>query len=350
MSKVSRDFENVGAYVNAYTTKEETCYYVRTLSDHLERVLETLADVVLNPVFHDADVEKERSIITEEIKSYEDEAEELIFDLGEGQIFDGHPLGVPIVGTTKSVAAIKAENVRAFHAKHYHAGSIVVAVSGKVDVDDFLRSVERLTAGVQPRKRVATRTTPKAQPPTKISVSRGMQQAHILWQRRVDGYLSKDKFCLQVLNVVLGDGMSSRLNVRLRESRGLAYSVYSQVQLFSDCGTLAIYAGVDEGKIDRVNNMIRDVLDQIARDGIRQSELKRAITQLRAGKLMSLESLTARMTMLGKGVMEEGAPENPYETIAEIEKITLQDVARVARSTCKSKTWSICSIMPSTEE
>lgn len=350
MSKISRDFENVGAYVNAYTTKEETCYYVRTLSDHLERVLTTLADVVINPVFTHSDVEKERSIITEEIRSYEDEAEEFIFDLGEAQIFGGHALGVPIVGTTSSVAAITAENVRGFHNRNYHAGSLVVAVSGKVDVDKFARSVEDVTRDVQPRKRSAKRSTPRVQSPSSITVTRGVQQAHVLWQRRVDGYMSRDKFGLQVLNVVLGDGMSSRLNVRLRESKGLAYSVYSQVQLFGDCGTIAIYAGVDERKVDRVNVMIGDVLEDIAHNGIRRTELLRAITQLRAGKLMSLESLTARMTMLGKGVMEEGAPENPYKTIASIERVTNADITRIARLVCKSKTWSRCTIMPSGEE
>ena len=162
--------------------------------------------------------------------------------------------------------------------------------------------------------------------------------------------MHQDRFVLQLLNVVLGDGMSSRLNVRLRESRGLAYSVYSQVQLFSDCGIIAIYAGVDEHKIDRVNAIITTALDEIARDGIRQSELQRAITQLRSGKLMSLESLTSRMTMMGKGVMEEGAPENPYETIAAIERVTLDDIARVAATLCDASKWSTCTIMPSSED
>ena len=350
MSKISRDFENVGAYANAYTTKEETCYYVRTLSDHLNRVVDTLTDVVIRPMFVDADVEKERTIITEEIKSYEDEAEEYIFDLGERQMFDGHAIGVPIVGTTQSVATITTEDVRSFHDRHYHAGSIVVAISGKVEISEFLRSIERLTLDVLPKRRLAKRTTPKELPHSSLIVHRPVQQSHLLWQRRTPGYMHQDRFVLQLLNVVLGDGMSSRLNVRLRESRGLAYSVYSQVQLFSDCGIIAIYAGVDEHKIDRVNAIITTALDEIARDGIRQSELRRAITQLRSGKLMSLESLTSRMTMMGKGVMEEGAPENPYETIAAIERVTLDDIARVAATLCDASKWSTCTIMPSSED
>ncbi|MCX6139472.1 MAG: pitrilysin family protein [Candidatus Kapabacteria bacterium] len=350
MSKISRDFENVGAYVNAYTTKEETCYYVRTLSDHVERVVDTLIDVVVRPVFDDADVEKERTIITEEIRSYEDEAEEYIFDLGERQVFDGHALGIPIVGTTQSVAKITSANVRAFHDRHYHAGSIVVAVSGRVDIDEFVRSVERLTSDVRRKRPLIKRTTPSLLPRSTVVVHRPVQQAHLLWQRRTPGYMHKDKYVLQLLNVVLGDGMSSRLNVRLRESRGLAYSVYSQVQLFSDCGTMAIYVGVDEHKIDKVNAIITHALDEISRDGIKRSELQRAITQLRSGKLMSLESLTSRMTMLGKGVMEEGAPENPYETIADIERVTLDGVARVASILCDASMWSTCTIMPTTED
>jgi predicted Zn-dependent peptidase len=350
MSRISREFENVGAYVNAYTTKEETCYYVRTLSEHVPTVLATLVDVVLRPVFRDADVEKERTIITEEIRSYEDEAEEYIFDLGELQLFHGHALGIPIVGTVGSVAAIRADAVRAFHERHYHAGAIVVTVSGRVDAETFVRTVEKLTADVRPKRRLPARSTPREHEAEHIVIPRPVQQAHILWQRRTPGYHDADRYAIQLLNVVLGDGMSSRLNVRLRESRGLAYSVYSQVQHFADCGSVAIYAGVDEHKVDRVNDLISTVLRELRTRGITRTELQRAMMQLRAGKLMALESLTARMTMLGKGIMEEGAPEDPYATIRAVQAVTLDDVERVAHRWFDPDTWSTCRIMPHGED
>lgn len=350
MSRISRDFENVGAYVNAYTTKEETCYYVRTLTQHLPRVIATLADVVLHPVFRDEDVETERGIIIEEIRSYEDEPEEYVFDLGEQQLFGAHPLGMPIVGTVASVTNITADEVRAFHSKHYVPGRIIVAVSGNVTIDTITKLVEQHTQDLTRTKTARKRTTPPQRKPNEVTIRRPVQQAHVLWQSRTRGYGDADRYALQLINVILGDGMSSRLNVRLREKRGLAYSVYSQVQLFADCGSFSIYAGVDESRIATVHTSIASILSEIASEGVTASELARAKAQLRASKLMALESLSARMTMLGKGLLEDGAPEHPYATIASLEAVDLQGIARVATYVCAPDEWSRCMLLPSGEE
>lgn len=345
--RIARDFENVGAYANAYTTKEETCYYVRTLREHLPAVFRTLADVVLNPVFDPKDVEKERTIITEEIRSYEDEAEEFIFDTGEGQMFGRHPLGVPIVGTVDSVAHITADDVRNFHARHYHAGSLIVTVSGNVDPEEFIALAERTLTNVRPRGRALSRKVPPSLATSSLTMERPVQQAHILWQVRVPGHRDSERFALMLLNTALGDGMSSRLNVRLRERKGLAYNVYSQLQLFVDCGIFAIYAGVEEQRRDRALAVIDEELALVAREGLRPTELRRAKEQLRAGKIMSLESLTARMTMLGKGMFEDGIPEDPYATIDRINAVTIDDVNAAARRWCRPDRWSRCLILPS---
>lgn len=348
-SKISKDFENRGAYANAYTTKEETCYYVRTLREHIDDVLDTLVDVVLWPTFVDSDIEKERSIITEEIRSYEDEPEEHIFDIGETQMFPRHSLGSPIVGTVEDVQRLQAEDVRAFHQRHYHAGSIVVAVSGQCEPDVLARSIEKLMSLAPPRRSLHRRSAPMSREASHITVDRPSQQAHLLWQTRTPGCRSEERFALQILNVVLGDGMSSRLNVRLRESRGLTYSVYSQLQLFADCGLMAIYAGVDEDNLAKAEGGIRRVLTEIADSGITAAEYRRAIAQLRAGKLMSLESLTARMTLLGKGVMELGTPEDPSATIESLLAVRREDVARVAAKYCQPDQWSTCTMRPIAE-
>lgn len=346
-SKISKDFENRGAYANAYTTKEETCYYVRTLSEHIDQVMDALVDVVLWPVFAEADIEKERSIITEEIRSYEDEPEEHIFDIGELQMFPRHSLGSPIVGTVDDVQRIATEHVSDFHRRHYHCGSIVVAVSGRCDPQHIARLTEKLMCAAPERQAPPRRSSPSPRAPSHMSIERASQQAHLLWQARTTGCRHEDRHALQILNVVLGDGMSSRLNVRLRESRGLTYSVYSQLQLFADCGLMAIYAGVDEQNLAKAEGGIRRVLEEIASSGITAAEYRRAIAQLRAGKLMSLESLTARMTLLGKGVMETGQPEDPESTIEALNQVSPDDVARVASNYCDPELWSTCTIRPS---
>jgi predicted Zn-dependent peptidase len=345
MARISKDFENAGAFANAYTTKEETCYEVRTLSDSFIPVFDTLADVVTGPVFAEADIQRERGIIIEEIKSYEDEAEEFIFDAGEAQIFGNHPLAVPIVGTVESVRTLSAADVRSFHDRYYHAKGMVITVSGNVDPDVVVRLAEKHFSSV-PKGRVPKRSKPTVLPPTAIELHRQLQQAHVLWQVPTPGQTWADRYALLLLSTVLGDGMTSRLNVRIRERRGLAYTVYSSVQLFTDCGTMAIYAGVEDSNIDTVHTLIRRELTELALHGITPAELARARRQVHASKVMALESLTARMSMLGKGWLEDGKPEDPREVHQRLTGVTLQDVQRVAEQLCTPEAWSTCTILP----
>jgi len=337
--RIARDFENVGAYANAYTTKEETCYYVRTLSDHLRPVLSTLSDVVIDPVFDPADVDKERSIITEEIRSYEDEAEEYIFDLAEQQLFGRHPLGSPIVGTVSSVQHMSVDDLRQFHDRFYHAGNTVLTISGDVDLPRFLALAEQLSTPMGSRRPARRRLTPRAQAPSQREVEWNSQQAHLLWHTATRGYHSSDRAALTLLNVVLGDGMSSRLNVRIREANGIAYTIYSQLQLFTDVGMFAIYAGMDDRNIARSQRMIERELRMMMEGGVRPSELKRAKEQVRATRIMALESLTSRMNLLGKGMLDDGLPEDPFRAIDEVNAVSLDEINALAARICHPDQW-----------
>lgn len=343
--KIARTFDNVGAYSNAYTTKEETCFYVRALREDVPVVLDTLLDLVLNPLHLSKHIEKERSIITEEIISYEDEAEELIFDIAERDMFGDHPLGLPIVGTRESVANISVEDVQTFHSSFYHTSSLLVTVSGNADINSVLRilnTIPKSTTKLKTRKR----TIPKVLTRTNTVVYRGVQQSHLLWHVRIGGIHDVLRYPLMLLNVILGDGMSSRLNLRIRENKGLAYSIYSQVQFFVDCGVMSIYAGIDEQQISKVEQLIETEFKALKDKGIKTHELHRAKAQLRASKLMSLESLTARMTMLGKGVLEDGSYEDPYETIQKLESVTVEDIHTSVATIANPETWSRVVILP----
>lgn len=343
---IARQFENVGAYANAFTTKEETCYYARTLSEHVPRVLNTLAEVVLQPLFKAPDVEKERSIITEEIRQYEDEPEEFVFDAAERQLFGNHPLGMPILGTLESVERMSADDLQRFHAQRYVASRMAVCISGDVDPEAFMEMVEATMPMSKDRKRAVVRTTPEPQKPNEVIIYKSVQQAHTVWHTPVPGYLASERHALMLLNVVLGDGMSSRLNSRIRESRGLAYNVYSQLQLFADCGVFAVYAGIDTKHLLKAQDMIALELDLLASEGITMSELKRGKEQLRASKIMSMESLSARMNMLGKGFVEEGKPEDLFATMRDIDEVTLDGVNKIAARFCKSRKWSRYMLLP----
>lgn len=344
--QIARDFENVGAYANAYTTKEETCYYVRTLSEYIPTVIRTLTDVVLWPTFEASDVEKERDIIAEEIRAYEDEIEEFIFDESELQLFGPHPLGLPIVGTNQSVSRISAADVKDFHNKHYHTASIIVTVSGNIDADEFIALSAGILTSARRGHRTMKRSTPPAVTPSEQIIRRPIQQAHLLWHTRTNGFDSKDRFALMLLNVVLGDGMTSRINQRFRETKGIAYNVYSHLQLFSDVGMFGVYAGLDEKKADRSRLIIEREIDILGKSGVKPVELRRAKEQVRAAKIMSLESLSARMTMLGKGMLDAGYPEDPYDTIQQIESVSEDEINHIAARVCNSAEWSRCLVLP----
>ncbi len=346
--RIARDFEDVGAYANAYTTKEETCFYVRTLTDHAHRVLPTLVDVVLEPMFLERDVEKERSIIIEEIRSYEDEAEEYVLDLAEQQLFGNHPIGLPIVGTVSSVQRITAEHVRSFHADRYHAGSIIVTVSGNLDRDWLINELEHLFQAVPSKRRKQPRRLPSPLPASEKRLQRPIQQAHVVWHVRTPGHHSEHRAALNLLNVILGDGMSSRLHVRLRESSGLAYNITSQLQLFTDVGMFAVYAGTDARREARVAMLIERELRALAREGVKPSELSRAKEQARASRIMSLESLSSRMGMLGKGLLDDGEPENPYRAIEEMQAVTKEQLDALATSVCNPDAWHRLALLPTT--
>jgi predicted Zn-dependent peptidase len=345
-NKIAQSFEDAGAYANAFTTKEETVYTARTLVTTLPNVFATLADVVLNPAFTQSDLEKEQRIIIEEIRSYEDEPEEHIFDLGEQLLFGTHPLASPIVGSVESVQRISRDAAMTFHAERYTADRIVIAVSGNVDVASVLKLAQQHFSSVPRAPRKRRRTAPKPLDMFDREIMRPVQQAHTLWQLRTPGSLAPERWALLLMNVILGDGMSSRLNVRLRESKGLAYSVYSQIQLFVDVGVWALYAGVEPKRRAAAAEMIAQELQKLRRGGISLRELQRAKEQLRASKLMSLESLSSRMSMAAKGVLDEHTPEDPTLVIKAIEGVNRSTINDLLATMCDPDLWSRCTLLP----
>lgn len=343
---IAREFDNLGAYANAYTTKEETVYYVRCLRDHLPKVVGLLSDILVHPSLSADDLAKEREVIAEEIRSYEDEAEEYIFDLAEQYLFGNHPFGMPIVGTLESIQSLSTSDVRSFHRDRYTTSSVVVTVAGNVDVERFLDQVRSGLAYLPPGQHRHRRRKPHVRPAQDVRLPWQSQQAHVLWHRATDGHRSTSRAALSLLNVVLGDGMSSRLNIRVRESHSIAYSVYSQLQLFTDVGMLAMYAGMDERNIGRTERMFEQELVKLAAQGVRPSELRRAKEQVRASRLMSLESLSSRMSLLGKGMLDDRRPEDPFRAIDEVMAVSLDEINALCAAICDPATWHRLALVP----
>ncbi len=338
--QIAAQFESLGAYINAFTSKEQTCYYVRALTPHFQECLKLLSDVVLHPVFRESDIEKERGVILEELKSYEDEAEEVILDMVETLLFGNHPLGAPIAGYAATVAKLSAKQIKEFHRRHYAPPRMLVAVASSLPHEEVLEMVENFFPRSAAKSHSFTRRVPKQKEAGRTLLSRPFQQSHISLARRTGGVRHENRWAYSLLNTILGDGMSSRLHQRIRERLGVAYSLYSSLQLLTDCGVLSIYAGTERSTLKRTEKLIERELMDLYTKGVRRTELHRAKEQVKSSIIMGLESMSARMHSLAKAVLEEKRFEEVEASLAAIDAVSMEQMTALCRELCHPSEWS----------
>lgn len=335
---IARAFEDVGAYANAFTTKEHTCVYARSLKQYAKQTLDILCEVMLMPQFHPRDIEKERRVIIEEIRSYDDDPEEIIFDEGEKLLFGKHPLGGQIAGTADSVARLTRNDIITFYEQRYVAKNMVVTVAGNMHHDEVVDICMRNFAhSSMTESAVPKRKKPRIIPSQTIQLPKDFQQSHLLLGTITEGVRSQQRYAFAVFNTLLGDGMSSRLYQSIREKSGLAYSIYSSLQLLSDCGTLSIYAALDQSKVEYARESIAKEIDKLMQIPCSEKELQRMKLQVQAGIVMSLESMESRMTAMAKSILETGKCENAEEIVQKIGEVTSEDMCSCARLLSREK-------------
>jgi predicted Zn-dependent peptidase len=330
----------MGAYINAFTSKEQTCFYVRALTAHLEKCLSLLAEVALEPAFRSVDINKERKVVIEEIKSFDDDPEEHILDLGETLIFGNHPLATPIAGTVESLESLSSDDLRAFHTTHYGAHNILVAVAGNVSHGVIHELCERTMGKRNESSKTSQRQPPQERAVGELVLSKPYQQSHLLLVRQCGGVLSSDRHAISLLNTILGDGMSSRLHQRIREKSGLSYSMYSSLQLLSDSGILSVYAGTDKKNLARTERLIAKEMRALSSGAIAKNEIARAKEQVKSGLIMSLESMSSRMHSIAKAELEEHVLDDTDALISAVDGVSAEEIARVASEYCNPDTYS----------
>lgn len=327
--KLNTAFESIGAYTNAFTTKEVTCYYVRAMHENFKPCLRLLSEIILYPVYLEKDIEKERAIIMEEIKSYEDEPEEVIFDYGDIILFDKHPLSHPIVGSQKSVKQIQTNDIENFHNQFYSPNNIVISYAGPLQHTKLLDIVWQFFYN-SPKNEISFSETldfSYLENKPKLSIyKKRFNQTHLLLNRVVEGMNSEDRYKISALNFILGEGLSSRLHKKLREDKSLVYTIYSSLQLFKTIGSLSIYAAGEKNKYEEIRNIIENELNNLAKNGITKLELKIAKEQLKSNTIMALESLSARIQNLAKSELTLGRNESIKEIIDNIDSITQDEL------------------------
>jgi predicted Zn-dependent peptidase len=332
---IAQAVDAVGGELNAFTAREHTCYYAHVLDSDLELAVDLVADVVLNGRCAADDVELERDVVLEEIAMRDDDPEDTLGDVFLTAMFGAHPVGRPVIGSVETISAMTRTQLHSFHVRRYIPERMVVAVAGNVDHDEVVALVRehfgsRLVRGrsaVPPRKGTG-RVTGR---PTLQVVNRDAEQTHLSMGVRTPGRHWKHRWALSVLNSALGGGLSSRLFQQIRETRGLAYSVYSAVDTFSDSGALSIYAACLPERFDEVVRVTTDVLEDVSRDGITEAECRIAKGSLRGGLVLGLEDSASRMNRIGRSELNYGKHRSIEHTLAQIEAVTHDEVNSVAR-------------------
>jgi len=325
--QIAEAVDRVGGDMNAFTAKEYTAYYARLPADQLALGLEVLGDVLTAPALRDADVESERQVILEELMMDEDSPEDRTHTLLYDALFPGHPLGRETAGERHTVEAITPEDVRAFFRRWYTPSAMVVAAAGALDHDVTVAMVERwfsaTTSEAPPRREAPS----DAVRPLSLH-RRSTEQAHLAIGYRGMHRDDADREALDVMNHVLGGGMSSRLFDEIREKRGLVYSVYSSPSCYCDAGALTVYAGTNPDRVEQVLDLIDIELTRLATDGITDDEMAVALGYLTGSYVLGLEDSGSRMARIGGHVATRGSVRPVEEQLARYRAVGHADVER----------------------
>ena len=325
--QIAEAIEDVGGYINAYTSREMTAYYARILAEDVGLAMDVISDIVLNPVFDPHEIEVERHVILQEIGQAHDTPDDVIFDWLQERAFPDQPLGRTILGASERVASFNARDLSQFVTERYAPGNIIVAAAGAVDHDQIVRAAEAQFAHLAPHD----------QDPVEIArfgggetrVEKALEQAHFAMAFESPGYRDDDVYTSQIFSSALGGGMSSRLFQEAREKRGLCYTIFAQTGAYSDSGLMTIYAGTSGEEIGELAELTVDVLRRSASD-MTDAEIERARAQMKAGLLMGLESPSSRAERLARQLSIWDRVLPLEETVAKIDAVSTARVRDMA--------------------
>jgi len=330
---IARCIEEAGGYIDAWTTKEQTCLCVRCLREHLPLAFDLLADMVRDPVFPKEEIEKEREVVLEEIASVNDTPEELIFEEFDLRSFPGHPLGTPILGTEKSIERFSRKKLRAFMHRHYVPSKMLVTAVGNIGHDEVAQLTESHFGSME--EPPATEESMRKQfdiseyKPFSVTTKKRIYQSQLLLGTIIPRDDSRF-WSLMVLNAMLGSGMSCLLNLELREKRGLVYQAYSSLSFLDELTTFNIYAGTDKGKAPKTLETITELLNSKALQEPAPDDIRAAKSKMLGSLIMGMEKMTRRMSRIAQDVFYYGRYQSPAEKAALIEAVSEADVAEAA--------------------
>ena len=321
--QIAETIEDVGGYINAYTSREVTAYYARVLENDVALALDVISDIILNPVFDPAEIEIERGVILQEIGQAHDTPDDVIFDWLQEESYRDQPLGRTILGPSERVRAFSREDLSAFVSEHYGPGQMILSAAGAVDHDALVALAEEYFGDLAPIDSLVA--TPAQFIGGEARKAKNLEQAHFALAFESPGYRDDAIYTAQIYSSALGGGMSSRLFQEVRERRGLCYTIFAQTGAYADTGTTTIYAGTSGDQISELAHITIDEMKRAA-DTMSPEEVARARAQMKAGMLMGLESPSNRAERLARLVQIWGDVPSLDDTIARIDAVTTGDV------------------------
>lgn len=340
--ELASTIDNLGGQINAFTSKECTCFYVKLLDEHISIGVDVLSDMMLNSLFDSEEIDKERQVILEELKMYEDSPEDLSYDLLTENIYKTDGLGMNIIGTKESLYNINRENILEYFNKYYVASNCVISMSGNFNFEEMIKLIEDKFNNLQQGEVKVEVTKPEFHP-CFIAKNKDTEQVNLAMSLKAIPLENReDAYALSIVNNIFGGSISSRLFQNIRENKGLVYSIYSAPSLYRKTGELGIYASMSNENLKKVYNLVLEEIDNLRINGLTEQEIKESKEQLKGSYILGLESTSSRMMSIGKAMLLMKEVKNPNDIIESINNIDKERIDLIIDKVFNKENIGVC--------
>jgi len=339
---IARDIDNIGGQINAFTNKECTCYYVHLLDEHINIGIDVLSDMILNSTFNNNDIDRERAVILEELKMYEDSLDDLSYDLLVENIYADDGLGMNILGNRKTIKSLKRKDILNHYSKYYVPNNSVISICGNFNFEEVVKLIEE-KFGKWEEKEVNIEVKEAKFHSCFITKNKDSEQVNIaISLKAIPEENEKETYALAVVNNIFGGSTSSRLFQNIREDKGLVYSIYSSQTLYKKCGELGVFASTSEEYLKEVYDLIIEEIKNLKENYITEEELKESKEQLKGNYILSLESISSKMLSHGESMLLNNKIKNEDEIIEHINSVNMEQVEAIINKVFNIENLGVC--------
>lgn len=339
---IARDIDNIGGQINAFTNKECTCYYVHLLDEHINIGIDVLSDMILNSTFNNKDIDKERAVILEELKMYEDSLDDLSYDLLVENIYPNDGLGMNILGNRRTIKSLKKKDILNHYNKYYVPNNAIISICGNFNFEEVVKEIEKKFSSWE-EKEVNIEVEEAEFHSCFITRNKDSEQVNIAINlKAIPEENEKESYALAVVNNIFGGSTSSRLFQNIREDKGLVYSIYSSQTLYRKCGELGIFASTSEEYLKEVYDLIMKEIKNIKENYITEEELKESKEQLKGNYILSLESISSKMLSNGESMLLNNKIKDEDEIIEHINSVNMEQVKAIINKVFNIENLGVC--------